>query len=69
MSDFVGFGLNYAKVTDEFIKRSVVSEDPLVVIKGGYQCTNGVERSILLLNIRGKENKVIIENNQFGKVS
>ncbi len=94
VSNFVRFGLNYAKVTNEFIsklttdlnnqfeqtniktltqvskgEKIVVSEGPLSGLKGIYQCKDGLERSILLLNILGKENKVVIEDNHFEKVS
>lgn len=47
----------------------VISKGPLTGLKGIYQCKDGLERSILLLNILGKENEVIIENDQFEKVS
>ena len=32
-----------------------------------YHCKGGLERSVLLLNILGKENKVVIENEHFDK--
>jgi len=50
-------------------EKIVVSEGPLSGLQGLYQCKDGFERSILLLNILGQENKVVIENNHFEKVS
>ena len=94
MSNFVRFGLNYAKVSNEFINELsndinnqaertnlktltntnkgdevVISEGPLAGLKGLYQCKDGLERSILLLNILCKENKVVIENDHFDKIN
>ena len=41
----------------------IITEGPLQGLTGIYQCKDGLERSVLLLNILGKENKVVIENN------
>ena len=43
----------------------IITEGPLQGLTGIYQCKDGLERSVLLLNILGKENKVVIENNHF----
>ena len=50
-------------------EKIMVSQGPLSGLNGVFQCKDGLERSILLLNILGKENKVVIENNHFEKVS
>ncbi|WP_157826675.1 transcription/translation regulatory transformer protein RfaH [Colwellia sp. 12G3] len=94
VSNFVRFGLNYGKVSNEFINELssdlnnqaertnlktlininkgdelVILDGPLAGLKGVYQCKDGLERSILLLNILGKENKVVIENDDFDKIN
>ena len=43
----------------------IITEGPLQGLTGIYQCKDSLERSVLLLNILGKENKVVIENNHF----
>ena len=43
----------------------IITEGPLQGLTGICQCKDGLERSVLLLNILGKENKVVIENNHF----
>ena len=43
----------------------IITEGPFQGLTGIYQCKDGLERSVLLLNILGKENKVVIENNHF----
>ena len=43
----------------------IITEGPFQGLTGIYQCNDGLERSVLLLNILGKENKVVIENNHF----
>ena len=45
----------------------IITEGPFEGLCAIYYCKDGLERSVLLLHILGKENKVVIENDHFDK--
>ena len=59
---------NFASLTQvEKGAELIITEGPFAGLSAIYYCKDGLERSVLLLNILGKENKVVIENNHFDK--